>query len=148
MSDNKNNYDDIIGLPHFVSRNRRHMSLSDRAAQFAPFAALTGYEESINETARLTQIEIEPGEAERDELDRRLKIVVEHIKEHPSVTILYFVPDDYKYGGAYRSFSFKVRKIDMVHRELIAEDKRQFNIDSILSIDGDIIEEELKKEVY
>ena len=147
MSDRKDNYDDIISLPHFVSRNRRHMSLSDRAAQFAPFAALTGYEESITETARITETEIEPGEAERDELDRRLKIIADHIDELPSLTILYFVPDDYKYGGAYRPFSLKARKIDMVHRVMIAEDKRRFNIDSILSIDGDIIEEELKKEI-
>ena len=88
MNDRKDDYEDIIGLPHFVSKNRRHMSLSDRAAQFAPFAALTGYEESISETARLTETEIEPGEAEREELDLKLKIIAEHINERPQISMV------------------------------------------------------------
>ena len=138
-------YDDMINLPHFVSKNRKHMSLSDRAAQFAPFAALTGYEESISETARLTDKEIELGEAEREELDQKLRIIAEHIKERPYITIRYFIADNYKEGGAYDLFSFNARLIDLTRRVIVAEDRRQFDIDSIIEVYSDIIDEILKK---
>ena len=94
MTGDPHRYDDIIHLPHFVSQNRKHMSLHDRAAQFAPFAALSGYDESIRETARLTDHEDELSESSLNELDMKLQIIRLHIKEQPLITVTYFIPDD------------------------------------------------------
>lgn len=97
----KTPYDDIIYLPHHVSRNHPQMPHRDRAAQFAPFAALTGYEASVGETARLTAERRELDAQEAEELNRRLTELAARLPDRPEVTIEYFVPDDRKAGGAY-----------------------------------------------
>lgn len=135
-------YDDMIHMPHFKSRKRPQMSLHDRAAQFAPFAALTGYDESIKETSRLTEREIELSESEKAELDRRFRILSAHISKHPQVTIRYFVQDERKTGGSYETFSFRVKAIDPLLRILTAEDKEKYSLDAVLEINGEILEQE------
>lgn len=133
-------YDDIIDLPRFISKGRRHMSNYDRAAQFAPFDALTGYEEAIEETGRTTENEIVLGESEMQMLDHRFAILREHINEMPVIRIRYFEPDMYKDGGTYLEEEVTVKKIDMTGRLLFTNDKRHFDLDSIVSISGSIFD--------
>ena len=104
-------YDDIINLPHYVSPTRQRMSMHDRAAQFAPFAALVGYDDAVAETARLTESRPALDEQEQKELDMRLRYLADHLKEQPVVHIQYFVPDERKSGGAILEFNGSVRKI-------------------------------------
>lgn len=94
-------YDDIINLPHHVSKKHLPMSVADRAAQFSPFAALTGYEDAIAETARQTTEKIPLSETEEELLNRRMNYLKEHISEHPKIKITYFKADKLKAGGAY-----------------------------------------------
>ena len=89
-------YYDIIDLPHFVSKSRKHMSNLERAAQFAPFAALTGYDDSIKEEARLTETKIELNDEQENLLNRKFSFLEEHQKEHPSIRISWFCPDGRK----------------------------------------------------
>lgn len=104
-------YDKIINLPHHVSSTHPHMSMIDRAAQFSPFAALTGYDAAVKETARLTEQKIELDEYEKAALDQRILLLQEHLKELPEVTITHFVPDERKDGGKYFSITEAVKKI-------------------------------------
>ena len=131
-------YDDIIHLPHHVSRNHPQMPLRDRAAQFAPFAALTGYEAAVGETARLTaeRRELDPQEAA--ELNRRLAALIARLPERPEVTIEYFVPDDRKAGGAYVSVTGRVRHISVSEKVLVMEDGTEIPLDDIVSMTGEI----------
>lgn len=117
-------YDDVINRQHPTSKKHPRMSNMNRAAQFAPFAALTGYEESIEETARLTDRRIELSEYESEELNAKLNFIQEHIKEHPEVTITYFQPDERKEGGKYITVAGKVRRIDEVNSMIVFEDER------------------------
>ena len=94
------NYEDIINLPHHVSSKRPQMPMLDRAAQFSPFAALTGYDDAIHETARLTNNKVDLSEEEKETLDRKQQILSEKLSNHPPLTITYFVPDAKKSGGA------------------------------------------------
>ena len=94
-------YDDIIHLPHHRSATRAPMSGEERAAQFAPFAALTGHEDAIRETARLTAPCAELAEDRRESIDRTLRFLMAHWREHPNITVTYFAPDGKKSGGAY-----------------------------------------------
>ena len=87
-------YEDIINLPHHVSPKRPQMSMQDRAAQFSPFAALTGYEDAIKETGRLTDVKIELSDEDRELLDQKQQYLQEHIGDRPEITITYFVPDE------------------------------------------------------
>ena len=104
-------YDDIINLPHHVSPTRQRMSMHDRAAQFAPFSALVGYDDAVAETARLTENRPELDEQEQKELDTRLRYLADHIKERPNVHIRYFMPDMRKNGGASVEYNGIVHKI-------------------------------------
>ena len=97
----KTNYEDIINLPHHISSKRPQMSMLDRAAQFSPFAALTGYDDAIHETGRLTDEKIDLSEEEKEALDRKQQILMERLCDHPALTVTYFVPDPKKSGGAY-----------------------------------------------
>ena len=133
-----NGYEDIIGLPHFVSKNRKHMSNRDRAAQFAPFAALTGYDESINEAARMVDACIELSEEEKQDLDRKFMILEESVKDRPEVVITYFVPDRKKKGGMYLSEKITVRRIDCVERVIITADRKRYRLDDIDDLDGEL----------
>ncbi len=117
----KTPYDDIIHLPHHVSQNHPQMPLRERAAQFAPFAALTGYEAAVGETARLTAKRRELDAQEAAELNRRLADLAARLKDRPKVTIEYFVPDERKAGGAYVTVTGVVRNISVSERLLVME---------------------------
>lgn len=132
-------YFEIISREHPTSKKHPRMSRMNRAAQFAPFAALTGYEESIEETARLTDRRIELSEYEMEELNAKLNFIQEHIKERPEVTITYFQQDERKEGGAYLTVIGKVRRIDDANKVIIFEDERLTYIEKITDI---IIEKE------
>jgi hypothetical protein len=134
-------YDDIIGLPHHVSLRYKHMARANRAAQFAPFAALTGYEEAVEETARLTDAEAEVTESRREHINLCLNILQENIKARPHVRILHFRPDDKKTGGAYVTAAGEVRHIDAGTREVIFADGRRLAVDSIYQISGSLLPE-------
>ena len=105
-------YDDIINLPHHVSADRPHMPMIDRAAQFSPFAALTGYDAAIVETARLTDPKRELSEEQKSIISRQLRELQARLKTDPSVTVTYYIPDERKTGGAYRAISGTAKKVD------------------------------------
>ena len=108
----KRNYDDIINLPRHVSDKHPHMSIHDRAAQFAPFAALTGHSEAVSETARYVDEKIDLGEDAIKEIQDALNYIQEHITDSPEVTITYFVADGRKRGGRYVTETVRVKRID------------------------------------
>lgn len=133
-------YDDIINLPHHVSQSHPHMSTLDRAAQFSPFAALTGYESAIKETARLTNNRMELDEAAKNVLDEKLRILYEQLNRQPVIEITYFKPDEKKNGGAYVSVIGIVKKIDGYKRMIIMQDETRIAIEEIIRITGDIFQ--------
>lgn len=110
----------------------------DRAAQFSPFAALTGYGDVIKETARLTDRKPELSESEKAELGYKLQMACDYPDEKPTVTITYFVPDQRKAGGSYRTISGQIKKIDDYEKQVVLMDKTRIDIDCILGIDGQI----------
>ncbi len=118
-----NKYEDIINLPHHVSKTRKPMSLYNRAAQFAPFAALTGYDDAIKETSRITEQRIELSEELKNMLNQKIKLISENIKLQPKVSITYFVPDNKKSGGVYKTISGNVRRIDEIEKYLLFTNK-------------------------
>ena len=129
-------YDDIINLPHHVSKKHPQMSLEARSAQFAPFSQLTGYEEEIEETGRLTNQRKELNEEVKQILDNKLKIIQERISTKPEITCTYFVPDERKDGGKYIQVTGKVIKIDGYNRLIVLEDKTEIPIDEVIEIKG------------
>ena len=114
----KRNYDDIINLPRHVSDKHPHMSIHDRAAQFAPFAALTGHSEAVSETARYVDEKIDLGEDAIKEIQDALNYIQEHISESPQVTITYFVADDRKRGGRYVTETVKIKYVDNLEQNI------------------------------
>ena len=106
------NYEDIINLPHYEPKNHQRMSIKARAAQFAPFAALTGYGDMVRETARLTDVRIELDEEEKNMINNKLQIIQSKIKELPKASITYFMPDNRKFGGEYITTTGNIKKID------------------------------------
>ena len=124
-------YDSIIELPHHVSVRRQPMSRHDRAAQFAPFAALTGHDAAIRETARLTDGQIELDESSKETLNRILLNLLAHIHTHPEVTVTYFIPDRKKDGGKYAVVSGRVQKIDAYAHTLHLTDGCTIPVDNI-----------------
>ena len=126
-------YDDIINLPHHVSPTRPRMSMHDRAAQFAPFAALVGYDDTVAETARLTESRPVLDEQEQKELDMRLRYLADHLKEQLVVHIQYFVPDERKSGSAIMEFNGVVRKI--VNGVIVTADDINICIEDIIALD-------------
>ena len=133
-------YDDIIHLPHHVSKTRPQMSLEDRAAQFSPFAALTGYDAAILETGRLTEDKLELGEETQAILDRKQRYLAEIIDTKPEITVTYFVPDEKKSGGAYSTVTGFLKRIDEYERVLMLTDGRKIQLDAILDIESDEFE--------
>lgn len=127
-------YDDIIGLPHHVSDRHAHMSGTDRAAQFAPFAALTGHDASIRETARLTDHPMELTEDRKAVLDRILHYLLDHLEEPPEVTITYFVPDSKKSGGAYVSTTGRIIRFKQAQNLIVTEDQTTIPIHSVYDV--------------
>ncbi len=132
------NYDDIIDLPHHQSATRPHMSLVDRGAQFSPFAALSGYEAAVEEAGRLTDGEIELSEDAMDIIDGRLRLLAENIAAAPAVSILHFVHDSRKEGGAYLRTEGRAVKLDEYARCIVLEGGKTIPIDSVRAIDGDM----------
>ena len=137
-SEHNHKYDDIIGLPHHVSATRPRMSMIDRAAQFSPFQALTGYGAAIQETGRLTDRKIELSEDERILLDMKQQILLDNIRECPDVSITYFIPDERKAGGSYVTVTGNVKKIDDYQRLLILTDRAQIPLDEIVDIESEL----------
>ena len=133
-----NRYEDIINLPHHVSLIRPQMPMSDRAAQFAPFAALTDYDAAIKETGRLTDERIELDVEALSALDMKYQLLMEALDEAPEVTITYFQPDERKAGGKYVSAVGTVKKIDDFERRITMRDGTRIPMDDVLSIDGEL----------
>lgn len=130
-------YNDIINLPHHVSTEKPHMSMMNRAAQFSPFSALSGYKESVQETARLTDTRIEIDESVKISLDAKLQVIQSRLPEQMQVSITYFVPDIRKAGGAYVAAEGHVRKIDDVRHIVQLTDRTEIPIEEIIDIEGD-----------
>lgn len=133
---NTDKYNDIINLPHHVSPDRRQMSMIDRAAQFSPFAALTGHSEAIDEVARFTENAPYLDENTKDILNEKLQLIADSLINEPIVSITYFKPDNKKSGGAYIIKNGTVKSIDSFNRELHFADNTHIPIDSIIEIDG------------
>ena len=134
----KSKYDEIMGLPHHVSRTRPQMPMSDRAAQFAPFAALTGYDSAIKETGRLTDEKIKLDEEALTTLDMKYQFLIDALDDEPEVTITYFQPDERKAGGKYVSATGTVKKVDDFERRITMRDGAKIPMDNVLSIDGEL----------
>ena len=127
-------YDDIINLPHHVSPTRQRMSMHDRAAQFAPFAALVGYDDAVAETSRLTELRPELDEQEQRAINERLAYIADHIHEQPEVRIKYFVPDEHKSGGAFVEVSGKVKKISATDDTIVLTDGYKIRLSDITDL--------------
>ena len=128
-------YDDIIHLSRPVSRKRSPMSNFDRAAQFSPFAALTGYDAVIAESGRLTDAQIELDEGGKALLDEKLQTLRAHLEEQPPVKLRFFCPDNRKSGGAYETVTGNVKKIDPVTRCIVLTGGEVISIDRIYDIE-------------
>ena len=133
-------YDDIIGLKHHESPTRPRMSMIDRGAQFSPFAALTGYEAVIAESARQTQSGKELDEGEISKLNDLLMELMGRLRQRPKATYLCFQPDERKAGGAYVRITGRLWQYDCMEQCLILTDSRRIPVESILDIE--IAEEE------
>ena len=134
MNIDKGKYDDIINLPHYVSKKHPQMSLENRSAQFAPFAALTGYEDEVKETARLTDAKIEITEEMRNMLDKKIKLIQKKLHTKPKVTITYFIPDNKKEGGSYNTITGSIIRMDKYKGILILKENTIIPILDIVNI--------------
>ena len=144
----QNPYADILALPHHKATNHPHMSMHDRAAQFSPFAALTGFDGVIAETGRTTDQKVELSECQMTLLEQKLTLIDDVIQDryHPLVTVVYFVPDAKKDGGSYQEYTGKVRQVDTVERKLVflaANDRsagKEIRIGDVLEIHGNLVD--------
>lgn len=135
---NTRNYDDIINLPHHVSAIHPQMSLADRAAQFSPFAALTGHEEAIQETARLTEEFAELEEDRKEQINERLCRLKEKQTGRPKIAVTYFQEDERKSGGSYVTVYGQVKRIDEYERQVILADGTGIPMERIFAIEGEL----------
>ena len=131
-------YEDIVDLPHHVSRKHPQPTMADRAARFAPFAAITGYEEMLLEEARVTEERIDLDEGALALLNEKLNMIQEFLDEEPEVTITYFEPDKKKAGGAYVSITGVVKRIDEYEHFVIMTDSKKIRIEDIYAIGSDL----------
>ena len=129
-------YGDIIDLPHHVSKTRPPMPMLNRAAQFAPFAALTGYEAAVEETARLTEDEAYLDESEITALNEKLARIEALLPQRPEMQITYFLPDERKAGGSFETVTGPVRKIDRITQQLVMESGEQIPLARLVAIEG------------
>lgn len=136
-------YDDIINLPHHVSKTHKRMPIADRAAQFSAFAALKGYDDAVDETARITENRIELDESEKVVLNEKLHIIADNISSRPIVSVTYFKPDEKKNGGTYLTITRGIKKIDKYERKLILADGTKIPIDLMIGIDCDLFDNEM-----
>ena len=134
-------YDDIIDLPHHVSETHPRMSAIDRAAQFSPFAALTGHSAAIRETARLTDQKPELDEHAKSVLDMKQRILAERIDEGPEAAVTYFRPDERKSGCEYLTVTGRLKKINEYERTLALESGEHIPLDDILDIESELFRE-------
>lgn len=139
MSDARKEYGDIIDLPHHVSKKRPQMSRLNRAAQFSPFAALTGYDDLVRESARVTSKRVELADDDLATLDRKLNFLQAHQSNRPEITITYFEQDAKKAGGEYRECTGRIKRIDTVEHCIILSDAQCIPIADVLDIAGDIL---------
>ena len=129
-----NKYDDIINLPHHVSSKHPPMSLEERSAQFAPFAALTGYEDCVKETARLTDERIDISDDAKEILNEKINNIIKIIDKNPKIKITYFIPDNKKSGGKYVTIEEKTKKIDEINQKIILVNGTKIDIKDIMNI--------------
>ncbi len=135
-----NKYDDIIHLPRHMSTTREAMPIRDRAAQFSPFAALTGHDAAIKETARLTEERIELDTYIKDGLNKKLQVLMKYIGDNPKITVTYFQSDKMKDGGTYITLTGKVKKINEYKKIIILEDNTKISMNEIVDIQGKIFD--------
>ena len=128
------NYEEIINLPHYEPKHHPRMSMWNRAAQFAPFAALTGYDAAIRESGRLTDDWVALSESGNEEINRKMELIVSMLPERPSVTIEYFVPDEHKVGGSYQSYTGNVKRIDEYEKCIELTDGKKVPLEAIREI--------------
>ena len=133
-------YAHIIDMPHHVSKVRPQMTMYQRAAQFAPFAALTGHSAAISETARLTDKVIELSESECEVLNQKITLLLAHLDEHPYVCITYFVPDPQKEGGKYTTHSGSIKSWDEYEQRITFDDDTQVKANEIIDIKGELFD--------
>lgn len=131
-------YDDMLHLPHHVSPTRPPMPMKDRAAQFSPFAALTGYDETILETARRTEERLVLDENALAILDLKYQLITEHLQDRPEITFTYFVPDEKKDGGAYVNATGTVKKVDVLQRLIVLNSGTRIPMDEICEMESEI----------
>lgn len=134
-------YDDIIKLPHHVSKRHPQMSIMARSAQFAPFAALSGYDEAVKETARITDRRLEIDDSLKSILNNKLQYILENININPEIVFTYFVYDKKKTGGKYIEKIGIVKKIDLIEKYIQLTDKSKIPIEEIIDIKGEIFNE-------
>lgn len=135
---NNDHYADIINRPPHISKVRPRMPMSDRAAQFAPFAALTGYDSAIKETGRLTDEKIEFDEEALAALDVKIQILMDALDRTPEVTITYFKSDERKKGGTYLTATGKVKKVAEYERLIVMQDGTSIRMDDIMNLSGEV----------
>lgn len=131
-------FSDIINLPHHQSRRHPQMAAKERAAQFAPFAALTGYGSAISEAARLTEEQVPLGDDDNDRLNRLVTHIADRISEQPSVTVVYFKPDSRKHGGSYETITGRLKRIDDYEQQLVMLDGTAIPFENIMDISQNI----------
>lgn len=137
MNYSEQKYGDMLNMPHHVSATRPQMPMSDRAAQFSPFAALTGYDAAIKETGRLTDTKIELDDEELHRLNLKFQFLVEYLEDEPEVAVTYFKADERKAGGAYLKATGIVKKLDDFERLITMQDGTKIPMDDILTIESD-----------
>lgn len=130
-----NPYEDILELPHPVSKTHPQMPRGDRAAQFAPFAALTGYEEAVREAARLTEEKMILDEDSKEQLDWKLRCLQEKVKEKPTITVTYFLEDEKKKGGKYVTVTGVLKKMDSYTHQFVLENGEEIPMEDIVSLE-------------
>ena len=130
-------YDDMLRLPHHVSASRKPMAMTARAAQFAPFAALSGYDAEVQEAGRLTDRPIEPDEYEKEALNARLRLLARHFREEWVVSLVFFQPDERKAGGAYVTRTGTVKKLNETERLLTLTDGTVIPLDDLIALEGE-----------
>lgn len=129
-------YSDIIHLPRPISEKHPRMPMLDRAAQFSPFAALTGYEEAIYETGRLTEEKTELGEEEKAILDRKQRLLLEKLYERPTLTVTFFVPDEKKSGGRYVTKTGNLKKLHLLEKWMLLTDGTRIPLEDVKNIES------------
>ena len=130
-----NPYEDMLELSHPVSKTHPQMTRRDRAAQFAPFAALTGYEEAVKEAARLTEEKMILDEDSKEQLDWKLRRLQEKVKEKPTITVTYFLKDEKKKGGKYVTVTGVLKKIDSYTHQFVLENGEEIPVEDIVSLE-------------